>query len=208
MILRRNRVFCVSPKCLSVSLKTLSNYNIPVSIDDKLTKLNATSDGNIMIMGLIANGSGMIKDLEKSGSLAVYVPLEGGFEGRYQRRLRIAGYGSYNITARGLGDLAAYLTGVHGVRPPHLGKKTTGNEACVGYVYYLPPIVNTQVDNLPPKSKGLVLWIMEGFVLSRQEVEYLTILPTLEPRVKVVVEMGGDRAFRWTSLKDALITAA
>lgn len=149
----------------------------------------------------------MIGDLEKSGSLALYVPLEGGFEGRYQRRLRAKGYSACNITARGIGDLAAYLTGVHGVRPPHLGKKTTGNEAAVGYIYYLPPLVNNQLEHLPPKSKGLVLWILEGFVLSRQEIEYLTVLPTLEPRVKVVVEMGGDRALRWTPLKDALIAA-
>jgi NAD(P)H-quinone oxidoreductase subunit N len=33
-------------------------------------------------------------------------------------------------------------------------------------------------------------------------VEFLTTLPSLEPRVKVVVERGGDRAFRWKSLKD------
>lgn len=158
-------------------------------------------------MALITTGSGMIRDLEKSGSLALYVPLEGGFEGRYQRRLRAAGYTTYNITARGLGDLAAYLTGVHGVRPPHLGKKNTGNEAAVGYVYFVPPLVNTQLEHLPANSKGLVLWIMEGFVLSSQEIEYLTILPTLEPRVKVAVEMGGDRSFRWRPLKQALIAA-
>jgi len=149
----------------------------------------------------------MIRDLETSGSLAVYVPLEGGFEGRYQRRLRAKGYNAYNITARGLGDLAMYLTGIHGVRPPHLGKKSVGHEAAVGDVYFIPPLVNTQLDHLPPNSKGLVLWIIEGQILSRQEVEYLTVLPTLEPRVKVVIEMGGDRVFRWTPLKQALIAA-
>ncbi|MBE9185547.1 NAD(P)H-quinone oxidoreductase subunit N, partial [Microcoleus sp. LEGE 07076] len=61
-------------------------------------------------MGLITTGSDMIRDLEKSGSLALYVPLEGGFEGRYLRRLRAKGYGAYTITARGLGDLGMYLT--------------------------------------------------------------------------------------------------
>jgi NAD(P)H-quinone oxidoreductase subunit N len=99
--------------------------------------------------------------------------------------------------AKGLGDLAAYLTGVHGVRPPHLGKKDIR-------VYYLPPVVGYQLEHLPPKSKGLVLWIIEGSVLSRQEVEYLTTLPKQEPRVKIVVEIGGDRYFRWTPLKDTL----
>ena len=158
-------------------------------------------------MALIATGNQMIRDLEKSGALGVYVPLEGGFEGRYQRRLRAAGYTTLNITARGLGDLAMYLTGVHGVRPPHLGKKSLGTGAAVGYIYYVPPIVNTQLEQLPPKSKGLLLWIIEGNILSRQEIEYLASLPSLEPRVKLVVEMGGDRAFRWMSLKDTLAAA-
>lgn len=148
-------------------------------------------------MALIATGNAFIRDLEQSGALALYVPLEGGFEGRYRRRLRAAGYGSLCISARGLGDLAAYLTDVHGVRPPHLGKKDIR-------VYYLPPIVSYQLEHLPPKSKGLVLWIIEGSIFSRQEVEYLTNLSKQEPRVKVAVEMGGDRAFRWTPLKATL----
>jgi NAD(P)H-quinone oxidoreductase subunit N len=148
-------------------------------------------------MALITTGSSFIRDLEQSSALAMYVPLEGGFEGRYRRRLRAAGYTTLNFSARGLGDLAAYLTGVHGVRPPHLGKKDIR-------VYYLPPVVGYQLENLPPKSKGLVLWIIEGSILSQQEVEYLTTLPKQEPRVKIAVEMGGDRAFRWTPLKNAL----
>lgn len=151
-------------------------------------------------MALITTGNGLIRDLEKFGSVGVYVPLEGGFEGRYQRRLRAAGYVTLHITARGLGDLAAYLTGVHGVRPPHLGKKSTGSGAAVGQVYYLPPLVNSHLEQLPPKSKGLVLWIIEGHILSDQEVEFLATLPSLEPRVKVVVERGGDRTFRWQPL--------
>ena len=148
-------------------------------------------------MALITTGSSFIRDLEQSGALAMYVPLEGGFEGRYRRRLRAAGYTTLNFSARGLGDLAAYLTGVHGVRPPHLGKKDIR-------VYYLPPVVGYQLENLPPKSKGLVLWIIEGSILSQQEVEYLTTLPKQEPRVKIAVEMGGDRSFRWKPLKTTL----
>lgn len=158
-------------------------------------------------MALIATGNQLLRDLEKSGALGVYAPLEGGFEGRYQRRLRAAGYTALNITARGLGDVAMYLTGVHGVRPPHLGKKSLGSGAAVGYVYYVPPIVSTQLEQLPPKSKGLLLWIIEGNILSRQEVEYLASLPKLEPKVKVVVEMGGDRFFRWMPLQDTLAAA-
>ncbi|NEP52576.1 MAG: NAD(P)H-quinone oxidoreductase subunit N, partial [Moorea sp. SIO3C2] len=135
-------------------------------------------------MALITTGKSFIRALEKSGALAVYAPLEGGFEGRYQRRLRAAGYTTVSITAKGLGDPAAYLTGIHGVRPPHLGKKNMGKSAAVGDVYYLPPLVNYQLSALSPNSKGLVLWIIEGIILSSQEVEYLTTLPQQEPRVK------------------------
>lgn len=148
-------------------------------------------------MALITTGKPLIRDLEKHGALGIYVPLEGGYEGRYQRRLRTAGYVTLHITARGLGDLAAYLTGVHGVRPAHLGKKDIR-------VYYLPPLVNYHLEQLPPQSKGLVLWIIEGHMLSNQEVEFLANLPSLEPRVKVALERGGDRVFRWTPLKETL----
>ncbi|MCX7595714.1 MAG: NAD(P)H-quinone oxidoreductase subunit N [Fischerella sp.] len=158
-------------------------------------------------MALITTGNTLIRDLEKHGALGVYVPLEGGFEGRYRRRLRAAGYITLHITARGLGDLAAYLTGVHGVRPPHLGKKSTSSGAAVGYVYYVPPIVTYQLEHLPPQSKGLVLWIIEGHILSDQEIEYLANLPKLEPRVKVVIERGGDRAFRWIPLEKTLLAS-
>lgn len=148
-------------------------------------------------MALITTGKQLIRDLEKSGALGLYVPPEGGYEGRYQRRIRAAGYTTLLLTARGLGDLAAYLTGVHGVRPAHLGKKDIR-------VYYLPAIVNYHLENLPPNSKGLVLWMMEGHLLSNQEVEYLASLPQLEPRVKIAIERGGDRFFRWMPLKDTL----
>ena len=158
-------------------------------------------------MALLTTGKKLIRDLEANGALGVYVPLEGGFEGRYRRRIRAAGYESFSLSARGLGDVAAYLTGIHGVRPPHLGKKSINGGASVGYRYYIPPILTTHVEQLPPKSKGLLLWIIEGNILSSQEIEYLTMLPEIEPRVKVVVEMGGDRYFRWEPLKQALLTA-
>lgn len=158
-------------------------------------------------MALITTGNGLIRDLEKFGAVGVYVPLEGGFEGRYRRRIRAAGYVTVHMTAKGLGDVAAYLTGVHGVRPPHLGKKSSANGAAVGSVYYLPPIVSYQLEQLPPKSKGLVLWIIEGHALTNQEVEFLATLPSLEPRVKVVIERGGDREFRWTPLQKTLLAS-
>jgi NAD(P)H-quinone oxidoreductase subunit N len=144
---------------------------------------------------LITTGKPFIRDLEQAGALGVYVPLEGGYEGRYQRRLRATGYESMNISARGLGDLSAYLTGVHGVRPAHLGKKEIRT-------YFIPPMLDTYLANLRPTSKGLVLWAIDGQVLSTQELAYLAELPTIEPRVKVVVELGGDRQFSWVQLSE------
>jgi len=160
-----------------------------------------------MGLGLIVTGKGFIRDLEKHGALGLYVPLEGGIEGRYQRRVRAAGYQTINITARGLGDLAAYLTTVHGVRPAHLGKKTIGQDAAVGQVYFVPPIATYELATLPENSKGLVLWIIEGNILSRQEKEYLINLPKSEPRIKVVLEVGGDRYIHWDSLEETLTAA-
>jgi NAD(P)H-quinone oxidoreductase subunit N len=63
------------------------------------------------------------------------------------------------------------------------------------------------LEHLPPQSKGLVLWIIEGQVLSRQEIAYLVNLHNLEPKVKVVIEMGGDRSFRWQPLESVLAEA-
>jgi len=158
-------------------------------------------------MALITTGKKLIRDLETYGALGAYVPLEGGFEGRYRRRIRASGYDSLSISARGLGDLSSYLMGVHGVRPPHLGKKSTGAGAAVGYRYFIPPIVSYNVEQLSPKSKGLLLWILEGSILTNEEIEYLIRLPEIEPRVKVVLELSGDRYFRWIPLKQAAISA-
>lgn len=158
-------------------------------------------------MALLATGKPFIQDLERLGAIAVRVPLEGGFEGRYQRRLKAAGYESMNITARGLGDLAAYLRGVHGVRPPHLGKKNIGQQAAVGYTYFIPPILGYRLEALPAKAKGLVVWIIEGHVLSQQELTYLVNLPQSEPKVRIVLEVGGSRAFAWEPLANLLKSA-
>ncbi|MBD1909577.1 MULTISPECIES: NAD(P)H-quinone oxidoreductase subunit N [unclassified Leptolyngbya] len=158
-------------------------------------------------MALIVTGKTFIRDLEQNGALGVYVPLEGGYEGRYQRRVRAAGYKVETLSSRGLGDLASYLLQVHGVRPPHLGKKNLEREGAVGYRYYVPPIATYHIDTLPAKSKGLVLWLLEGNILSQQELEFLTSLPTTDSRIKVIVEMGGDRQVSWKPLKTLLAAA-
>jgi len=152
---------------------------------------------NLRFMPLLITGNKFVRDLENVGALGLYVPLEGGFEGRYQRRLRGAGYPTLHLSAAGLGDLPAYLTGVHGVRPHHIGKSEIRT-------YFVPPIIDSYLANLPAKAKGLALWFINGGRLSRQELEFLALLPSLEPRVKVAIELGGDHTFRWQPLKDSL----
>ena len=159
------------------------------------------------MLPLLADGKGFIRALDSAGALAVYAPLEGGYEGRYQRRLRGNGYTSLSLSARGLGDVGAYLMETHGVRPAHLGKKNIAQEGAVGPVYFAQPIAAYQLDNLPAKSKGLVLWILEGYVLSNTEIQYLIGLTQQEPRLKVILEMGGDRVFRWQALSKCLSAA-
>lgn len=152
-------------------------------------------------MALITTGKKFIRELESAGALGVYVPPEGGHEGRYQRRLRTAGYALLDLSAPGLGDPASYLTRMHGVRPAHLGKSTSGSTAWGIQVHFLPPIANYYLENLSENGKGLVLWLLDGKRLDRRELQYLCQLPNLEPRVKVVIELGGDRQFRWQPLK-------
>lgn len=155
-------------------------------------------------MPLLITGKSFIRSLEQSNALAVYAPLEGGFEGRYQRRLKTSGYVTYSLSARGLGDLSSYLMNIHGVRPAHLGKKNIGQESAVGTRYFVLPIAKTQLENIPTSSKGLVLWIIEGFVLSTEEKEYLLNLTKIEPKIKVVLELGGERYFSWKPLEEVL----
>ncbi|MFN3927473.1 MAG: NAD(P)H-quinone oxidoreductase subunit N [Pseudanabaenaceae cyanobacterium] len=147
-------------------------------------------------MPLIA-GNTIAEDLEKASALAIYVPPEGGHEGRYMRRLRNCGYEVLSITARGLGDITSYLTGVHGVRPAHLGKSELRT-------YFIPPIISYRLASLPPNSKGLVVWLAEGKFLSKEELAVLSEIPRQDQRVKIVVEVATAREVSWKPLQSVL----
>jgi NAD(P)H-quinone oxidoreductase subunit N len=151
-------------------------------------------------MALIVTGKKFIREVESSGAVGVYIPLEGGFEGRYKRRIRAAGYVTLFVSAPGIGDLASYFTQIHGVRPAHVGKNNIRT-------FFLPPFVSYQLENLPPGAKGLVLWMYDGQRLSQQELAYLCDLTQSEPRLKVVVELGGARDVTWKPLR-SLVAAA
>ena len=49
-----------------------------------------------------------------------------------------------------------------------------------------------ELSSLPADAKGLAIWIIEGQILSRQEIQYLIDLTKEEPKLKIVLEMGGE----------------
>lgn len=148
-------------------------------------------------MPLLLSGRGFRQALEAAGSLALFAPLEGGAETRLLRRLRAAGYRAMITSARGLGDPEAYLLQAHGVRPPHLGHQSVGRGAAVGEVQRVMPQLGALLEGTAP----ILLWLLEGQVLSAAELSSLVNLARREPRLKLVVEMGGARALRWQPLE-------
>ena len=154
-------------------------------------------------MPLLLTGRGFRRDLERSGALALYLPLEGGSETRLLLRLRAAGYRAQMTSARGLGDLEAFLYQSHGIRPPHLGHQSVGRGAAVGEVQRVMPLLGVELEGQAP----ILLWLLEGKVLSTAELASLVGLTRREPRLKVVVEMGGARALRWQPLEQLVVGA-
>ncbi|KAL4333005.1 hypothetical protein GQ457_07G015990 [Hibiscus cannabinus] len=136
-----------------------------------------------------------LSDVEEHKALAIYTPHEGGYEGRYFTRLRYQGYYFLDLTARGLGDPETTLTKIHPVCPPHVGKQPIAR-------WYFPPEVDYRLDALPPDAKGLIVWVIEAKVLSKSELQFLALLPSLRPKVKVIAECGNWRKFMWKPLKE------
>ncbi|KAK9054988.1 hypothetical protein SSX86_026067 [Deinandra increscens subsp. villosa] len=136
-----------------------------------------------------------LADVEEHKAIAIYSPHEGGYEGRYLNRLRYQGYRFLDLSARGLGDPETTLTKIHPVCPAHVGKQPIAR-------WYFPPEVDYRLSLLPPDAVGLVVWILEAKVLSKAELQFLALLPTLRPKVRVIAECGNWRKFVWTPLKD------
>ena len=100
----------------------------------------------------------------------------------------------------GVGDPEVFLFQKHGIRPPHLGHQSVGRGAAVGEVQEVMPLLGEAMLG----AKPVVLWLLEGQVLSRSELSALCDLCRREPRLKVVVEMGGARSLRWQPMKKLL----
>ncbi len=151
-------------------------------------------------MPLLLTGKKFRAELESSGCLAIITPLEGGAETRLLRRLKIAGYRTQILSARGLGDPESFLLKLHGIRPPHLGHQNIGRNGALGEVQQVIP----QLNELLVNQKSVVLWLIEGQVLSRSELLALCDICDKEPRLKIVVEMGGSRSIKWQPMRTFL----
>lgn len=151
-------------------------------------------------MPLLLSGRGFRQDLERAGALALFAPLEGGAETRLMRRMRAVGYRAQLTSARGLGDPEAFILQLHGVRPPHLGHQSVGRGAAVGEVQRVMPQLGALLEGTQP----ILLWLLEGQVLSQAELGSLISLCQRETRLKLVVEMGGSRELRWQPLEQLL----
>ncbi len=148
-------------------------------------------------MPLLLSGRKFNDELERAGCIAIQTPLEGGCETRLLRRLKVAGYRTQITSVRGLGDPEVFLLKLHGIRPPHLGHQNVGRNGALGEVQMVTPKINEVLDG----EKSLVLWLLEGQVLSRSELLSLCEICDKEPRLKIVVEMGGSRALRWQPMR-------
>ena len=151
-------------------------------------------------MPILLSGEQFCKDLEDAGCIALHAPLEGGAETRLLRRMRARGYKTQLLSARGLGDPEVFLLESHGIRPPHLGHQNVGRNGAVGEVQQVIP----QIGELFAGNQSVLLWLLEGYVLSRSELLAISNLCIREERLKVVIEMGGSRKLRWQSMKKFL----
>ena len=148
-------------------------------------------------MPLLLSGKNFRNELEAAGCLAITTPLDGGSETRLLRRLKSTGYRTQIISARGLGDPMVFLLKLHGIRPPHLGHQNKGRNGALGEVQQVMP----QMNELLAYDKSLVVWLLEGQVLSRSELLSLCELCDKESKLKIVVEMGGSRSLIWQSMR-------
>ncbi|KFK27356.1 nad h-quinone oxidoreductase subunit n [Arabis alpina] len=142
-----------------------------------------------------------LADVEEHKAIAIYTPHEGGYEGRYLNRLKNEGYYFLDISARGLGDPETTLLNAYPVCPAHLGKQPIAR-------WYYPPEVDYRLSALPPSAKGLVVWVLEAKVLSKSELQFLALLPSLRPNVRVIAECGNWRKFMWKPLAEIANLAA
>tara|TARA_B100000073_G_scaffold187200_1_gene155002 strand:- start:363 stop:833 length:471 start_codon:yes stop_codon:yes gene_type:complete len=152
-------------------------------------------------MPLLLSGQKFNEDLKKHSSLAIFTPLEGGYETRLLRRMRAKGFKTLITSARGLGDPEVFLFNLHGVRPPHLGHQNIGRNGALGEVQQVIP---QAAELFCSNDNQKLIWILEGQVFSQSELESLCSLSKSDQSLKLVIEMGGSRKLEWLPLKEYL----
>ena len=150
-------------------------------------------------MPILLSGQRFHDDLYKSCSLAFFAPLEGGYETRLLRRMRAKGFKTTILSARGLGDPEVFLFKLHGIRPPHLGHQSIGRNGALGEVQQVIP---QTAELFNDESKKKLLWVLEGQVLSKSELERLLKISKSDNKLKIVIEMGGSRKLEWKPLAE------
>ena len=153
-------------------------------------------------MPLLLSGKKFYNDLHKNKCLAIFTPLEGGYETRLLRRMRSKGFKTLITSARGLGDPEVFLLKLHGVRPPHLGHQSIGRNGALGEVQQVIPQISELFNE---NDSHKLLWLLEGQVLSQSELEGLIKICTTDNKLKIVVEMGGSRKLEWQSLSNYIL---
>ncbi|KAL0710061.1 hypothetical protein Bca4012_017039 [Brassica carinata] len=197
----------VAPPCFGASQVNKSKTASPFSVNIITRRKRRSSGVRCSLVDFI--GGDLVKpdigrwldDVEKHKAIAIYTPHEGGYEGRYLNRLKEQGYYFLDISARGLGDPETTLLNPYPVCPAHLGKQPIAR-------WYYPPEVDYRLSALPPNAKGLVVWVIEAKVLSKSELQFLALLPSLRPNVRVVAECGNWRKFMWKPLAEIAELAA
>tara|TARA_B100000131_G_C17963409_1_gene551371 strand:+ start:133 stop:600 length:468 start_codon:yes stop_codon:yes gene_type:complete len=152
-------------------------------------------------MPILLSGRKFDQDLVKYGSLAIFAPLEGGFETRLLRRMKAKGYKTMMVSARGLGDPEVFLFNLHGVRPPHLGHQNIGRNGALGEVQQVIPQASEIFNDTNQKK---LIWILEGQVLSQSEIKRLLKISISEENLFIVIEMGGSRKLLWKPLENLM----
>ena len=136
-------------------------------------------------MPLLLTGKKFHNDLKQNYCLAMFAPLEGGYETRLLRRMRAKGYKTYITSARGLGDPEVFLLKLHGIRPPHLGHQSVGRNGALGEVQQVIPQASELFNE---NDKNKLLWLLEGQVLSQSELESLITICNEENKLHIVHE--------------------
>ena len=153
-------------------------------------------------MPLLLTGKNFYNDLKNNNCLALFAPLEGGYETRLLRRMRAKGYKTFITSARGLGDPEVFLMKLHGIRPPHLGHQSVGRNGALGEVQQVIPQASELFNE---KNKLKLLWLIEGQVLSKSELESLITICNDKNKLHIVVEMGGSRKLEWKPLNNYIL---